>query len=507
MGTKSVDVDLSDVSQSKPEIKENRLVPIPVAGGSSGMGLPYAPEDWPCPGDLWRWKVGNRKCVSGHWLDRSVCAPPSCPKSRGKKPVFQSRLSLEEYIRKEFPQVDVDSFFSSFIWRVPIANFSDSRGAEINNYISPSSIVKDEQVESRLEDQSGECKAGNKMCSLQSKEKTNTLPAKDCNICCSEAGFCRDCCCILCCKTVDSACGGCTFIRCEANLDNQYICGHVAHVECALRAYMAGTVGGSIGLDTEYYCRRCDNKINLIPFLTKLIKVCESLDSKEDIEKLLKLGFCILRGSKQPRAKSLQNRIGVAINQLNHGVLHLDGILQEDNATSPPAGKLYNNGHDTPVSGTVDIKEEEETENDHITIAGPLQGLEANDERTKKPVYITSESDKISEKLESEIDQVLRELRRSQQLEYRKAEQMLYFQKDFLLSLYQQLDYERSELTDPAPLPIRGHSDVLLSNVLHRVDQIKFEEEKLRKMMKVADGFGRTPKNILADCYELVIGD
>ncbi|XP_042446096.1 protein OBERON 2-like isoform X1 [Zingiber officinale] len=502
MGTKSIDVDLSDVSQTKPEIKGNRLVPIPVAGGSSGMGLPYAPEDWPCPGDLWRWKVGTRKCISGHWIDRSICAPPSCPKSRGKKPVFQSKLSLEEYIRKEFPQVDVDSFFSSFIWRVPSVDFSDSRGAEINNYISSSSIVKDEHSESRLEDQSGDCKAGNKMCSLQSKEKNNILTAKDCNICCSEAGFCRNCCCILCCNTVDSACGSCTFIRCEANLDNRYICGHVAHVECALRAYMAGTVGGSIGLDTEYYCRRCDNKTNLIPFLTKLIKACESLDSNEDIEKLLKLGFCILRGSKQPRAKSLQNRIGVAINQLKHGVLHLDGILQEDNATSPPAGKLYNNGHDTPVSATV-----EETENDHINKAGPLQGLEANDERTKKPVYITSESDKISEKLESEIDQVLRELRRSQQLEYRKAEQKLYVQKDFLLSLYQQLDYERSELTDPAPLPIRGHSDVLLSNVLHRVDQIKYEEEKLRKMLKVADGFGRTPKNILADCYELVIGD
>lgn len=199
-----------------------------------------------------------------------------------------------------------------------VHNFSfcyNLAGVEINNYISPSSIVKDEHAEFRLE-QPGDCKAGNKMCNLQSKEKKNTLIAKDCNICCIEAGFCRDCCCILCCKTVDSACGGCTFIRCEANLDNQYICGHVAHVECALRAYMAGTVGGSIGLDTEYYCRRCDNKTNLIPFLTKLIKVCESLDSKEDIEKLLKLGFCILRGSKQPRAKSLQNRIGVAINQV-----------------------------------------------------------------------------------------------------------------------------------------------------------------------------------------------
>jgi hypothetical protein len=32
--------------------------------------LPYAPENWPCPGDEWYWKVGNRLAPGGHWVDR-----------------------------------------------------------------------------------------------------------------------------------------------------------------------------------------------------------------------------------------------------------------------------------------------------------------------------------------------------------------------------------------------------------------------------------------------------
>ncbi|KAM1348857.1 hypothetical protein PS2_003035 [Malus domestica] len=31
---------------------------------------------------------------------------------------------------------------------------------------------------------------------------------------------------------------------------------------------MAGTVGGSIGLDSEYYCRRCDEKTDLVSYKT-----------------------------------------------------------------------------------------------------------------------------------------------------------------------------------------------------------------------------------------------
>ncbi|KAK1281098.1 hypothetical protein QJS04_geneDACA004698 [Acorus gramineus] len=148
------------------------------------------------------------------------------------------------------------------------------------------------------------------MCRLRLKARAFSLAAMDCDICCSEVGFCCDCCCILCCKTIDWAYGGYSYIRCEATVNEKHICGHVAHLDCALRSYMAGTVGGSIGLDVEYYCRRCDKKTDLISHVVKLLQTCEALDTRDDIEKILNVGLCILRGSEQMRAKSLLNRIG-----------------------------------------------------------------------------------------------------------------------------------------------------------------------------------------------------
>ncbi|RRT82863.1 hypothetical protein B296_00003990 [Ensete ventricosum] len=123
---------MDDGSNCHPSpVKENRLVAVPVVACSSGLGLPYAPEDWPCPGDRWRWKVGSRKSSSGHWVDRYLYAPPTCPKSAGSRRHgngFPSRVSVEEYIRKEFPDADVNAFFSSFIWRVPCADFTPQKG-------------------------------------------------------------------------------------------------------------------------------------------------------------------------------------------------------------------------------------------------------------------------------------------------------------------------------------------------------------------------------------------
>lgn len=94
------------------------------------------------------------------------------------------------------------------------------------------------------------------------------------------------------------------------------MCGHIAHISCALRSYMAGKVGGSIGLDVEYYCRRCDAKSDLIPHVTRLLQTCKSIASRDDIEKILKVGLSILRGSERTSAKRLLNRIKLAISKV-----------------------------------------------------------------------------------------------------------------------------------------------------------------------------------------------
>ncbi|KAK4365935.1 hypothetical protein RND71_013815 [Anisodus tanguticus] len=77
------------------------------------------------------------------------------------------------------------------------------------------------------------------------------------------------------------------YIRYEATVVDRYICGHIAHVDCALRAYMAGTVGGSSSLDAEYFCRYCDSRTDLVSHALKLLNVCTSVASRADIEKIL----------------------------------------------------------------------------------------------------------------------------------------------------------------------------------------------------------------------------
>ncbi|XP_020570605.1 protein OBERON 2-like [Phalaenopsis equestris] len=326
---------------------------------------------------------------------------------------------------------------------------------------------------------------------------------KACDICCSESGFCRDCCCILCCGCVDSARGGFSFIRCQAILEKDLTCGHVAHIDCALRAYMAGTVGGSIGLDAEYYCRRCDNKTDLIQHVIKMMEICKSFDSPDDIEKVLNLGSCILFGSEKVRAKKLRYSIGTIVSKLNLGI-SLTDIWKAENdfltVSAAPSGKEVvlldsseNSRADTPIESICD--------------AGNSFHNVPNEREREGPLYITSDHKIVSAKLEDEIDRALHNLKKSQESEYKIAEEKLYAQKDFLLSLYQQLEAERGDLGRQAPLSNGRDSDALLTIVLTRVDQIKNEEMKLKQMMRIADGFGRTPGTILRECFDILVDD
>lgn len=107
-------------------------------------------------------------------------------------------------------------------------------------------------------------------------------------------------------------------------------------------------------------------------------------------------------------------------------------------------------------------------------------------------------------KLEDEVDHVLLALRKSQESEYKIAEERLYAQKNYILNLYQQLHKERSEL---ARRTSSADPDSFLDCVLNRIEQIKRELKKLSDMEKVATGFGKTSKGILKEHFGLETDD
>ncbi|CAI9759951.1 unnamed protein product [Fraxinus pennsylvanica] len=80
----------------------------------------------------------------------------------------------------------------------------------------------------------------------------------------------------------------------------------IAHIECALRAYMAGTFGGSIGLEIEYYCRRCDSRTDLILHVERLLQTCKLVNS-------LNVGICV----KQEKAVEAYDIAAIKFRGLN----------------------------------------------------------------------------------------------------------------------------------------------------------------------------------------------
>ncbi|KAK1378671.1 hypothetical protein POM88_025415 [Heracleum sosnowskyi] len=166
------------------------------------------------------------------------------------------------------------------------------------------------------------CKAGNKLCSSLIEPGKPPSGTMFCDICCSEPGFCRSCCCILCSMTVDPANESYSFIRCEATVENKTTCGHLAHLDCGLKSHMAGTVGGHVCLDVEYYCRRCDTRTDLLPHVKKFLKICESIESIDDINKILKLGVSVLHGSRRSEAKRLLYIFELAMGKVSNSSVH-----------------------------------------------------------------------------------------------------------------------------------------------------------------------------------------
>ncbi|XP_047957206.1 uncharacterized protein LOC125202788 [Salvia hispanica] len=328
----SMDIDSAGESKEIPcEVVRNGLNLYPVFANDSGEGLPYAPQDWPNPGDNWRWKVGKRISVSGYFRDRYIYVPSRFRKM-GDSKGFKSRLSLEHYIREKFPCADVDTFFASFSWVIPSKlTKKDADDREMLRLLpEPAKDLESDGV--------ARCKAGNRFCSSLAAREESGSQIMLCDICCGEAGFCRDCCCILCSQTIDKASEDYNSIICEADIEGG-TCGHSCHIDCALRAYMAGTVGGSIGLDAEYFCRRCDSRTDLVPHVTRLINDWKSNGSQDDIEKILNVGILVLRGSNRTSAMQLMHRFQLAMSKLKNGN-YLEDIWKMDPVCKDTSGKI-----------------------------------------------------------------------------------------------------------------------------------------------------------------------
>ncbi|KAK4856750.1 hypothetical protein QYF36_020761 [Acer negundo] len=228
----------SESSETMPKINGNGIHLPEVSTKSSGYGLPYAPINWPKPGDNRRWKMGKRVAIKGH---------------------FSKTFKLSGKLN-----IDMSS--------VPHVHQCCLITGNVEGRTSSPPLFKD----------------------------TGEDPGSDSQ---SDGVFCANCCCVLCNKFINLNYGGYSYIKCEAKVSEDYICGHVAHLNCALRCSMAGTVGGDIGLDAEYCCQRCDAKTDLILHATRFVQTCKSVDCQDDIEKILNVGVCILRDSQKTKGK------------------------------------------------------------------------------------------------------------------------------------------------------------------------------------------------------------
>lgn len=99
------------------------------------------------------------------------------------------------------------------------------------------------------------------------------------------------------------------------------------------------------------------------------------------------------------------------------------------------------------------------------------------------PMYIISDYYNASSKLKKNVDQVLEELKKSQESEFRLAEEKLQAQRSKLVKMYKNLDIGRSKL-ETSSMSDGVDSDFILSNVVHMVNDIKHEETKLNEMIE-----------------------
>ncbi|CAN8258451.1 unnamed protein product [Cochlearia groenlandica] len=147
---------------------ETDLSQLPaIAPFSSGQGLPYAPVDWPSPGDVWKWRVGRRVTSVGYHQDRFLILPDRLRYKNAPKS-FAGKNTLVRYIQTNFPGMDTDSLFASFNWRIP-ALFQPS------NQVDAASLFEETPREVQTEAAPDGKKDGN---SRYSQRKRKPMPTQ-----------------------------------------------------------------------------------------------------------------------------------------------------------------------------------------------------------------------------------------------------------------------------------------------------------------------------------------
>lgn len=131
-----MEIDFPDERDgSTPKTEESGSLLRLVLPEESGEGLPYAPVNWPNPGDVWSWRVGKRVATTGYYKDRYLFLPRRLRhlenSTRGKYG-FASKLSVEQFVRTKFPGADINAFLASFSWKIPAKKSALTNGPVIN---------------------------------------------------------------------------------------------------------------------------------------------------------------------------------------------------------------------------------------------------------------------------------------------------------------------------------------------------------------------------------------
>ncbi|XP_057864184.2 protein OBERON 2 isoform X2 [Cryptomeria japonica] len=472
---------------------------------TKGEGLPYAPEGFPGPEDKWIWKVGKRTNSKGYLNDRMLILPKSLQKGQ-KKILFTSKGAVEKYMRKFFPEVDLQTFFASFVWPMRLAVQPKNNGGEEMIGSSAKRLRNsDISVHGRTPGMRV-CNAGNAKCCLETG-KGKFSKSMDCDICCVEHGFCRECSCILCGKCVDHDLDEYYFIQCQEKLSEEFICGHVAHMECAIICQTGGVVR-SIGLDVEYYCRRCDKKTDLLKHVLGLITTPGSGKLRSDVEKSLNLALRLIQGTQQARCKSLENFILKGVKKSGAELQDIFGDAQYNSGTVN-AGEILHQAN-SPVCTIGDMNEGSEVISKSLFSSSIRRSCRLQTRSSTPDVFSKKESayifdqfhqkESISEDIsttsdlqnipakfrilefENKIYQALNILRQSQEREYKIAQEKLFAQRDLVLALFQQVDEANSKYK---------------KNTASIEKAAQKEHEKLVHMLGIADGFGSTSTGFL----------